>query len=53
VYATFIVALVFVPVLTMSGVQGRLFAPLGWTCILGACPSIPQDGGNRANGIGT
>ncbi|MGH9663449.1 MAG: efflux RND transporter permease subunit, partial [Bryobacteraceae bacterium] len=31
VYATFIVALVFVPVLTMSGVQGRLFAPLGWT----------------------
>ena len=29
VYATFVVALVFVPVLTMSGVQGRLFGPLG------------------------
>jgi len=28
VYATFVVALVFVPVLSMSGVQGRLFAPL-------------------------
>src|SRR5882724_2616797 len=27
VYATFIVALVFMPVLLMSGVQGRLFAP--------------------------
>ncbi len=29
VYATFVVVLVFVPVLTMSGIQGRLFAPLG------------------------
>jgi Cu/Ag efflux pump CusA len=29
VYATFVVALVFLPVLTMSGIQGRLFAPLG------------------------
>ena len=29
VYATFIVALVFVPVLTLSGVAGSLFAPLG------------------------
>ncbi len=28
VYATFIVTLVFLPVLTMSEVQGRLFAPL-------------------------
>jgi CzcA family heavy metal efflux pump len=40
VYATFIVALVFVPVLTMSGVQGRLFAPLGWTCILAILASL-------------
>jgi len=29
VYATFIVALVFVPLLTLSGVAGKLFAPLG------------------------
>jgi CzcA family heavy metal efflux pump len=29
VYATFAVILVFVPVLTMSGLAGRLFAPLG------------------------
>lgn len=40
VYATFIVALVFVPVLTMSGVQGRLFAPLGWTYILAILASL-------------
>jgi CzcA family heavy metal efflux pump len=29
VYATFAVVLVFVPILTMTGVAGRLFAPLG------------------------
>lgn len=29
VYATFAVILVFVPVLTMSGLAGRIFAPLG------------------------
>ena len=29
VYATFIVAVVFLPVLTMSGLQGRFFGPLG------------------------
>ncbi|MCX6355031.1 MAG: efflux RND transporter permease subunit [Candidatus Aureabacteria bacterium] len=29
VYATFAVAFVFVPVLTMSGLAGRLFSPLG------------------------
>ena len=28
VYATFIVALVFLPVLMMSGIQGKLFSPL-------------------------
>src|SRR5205085_502848 len=28
VYATFIVALVFFPILTMSGIQGKLFTPL-------------------------
>ena len=40
VYATFVVALVFIPVLTMSGVQGRLFAPLGWTYILAILASL-------------
>lgn len=40
VYATFIVALVFIPVLTMSGIQGRLFAPLGWTYILAILGSL-------------
>ncbi|MBI3698111.1 MAG: efflux RND transporter permease subunit, partial [Acidobacteria bacterium] len=40
VYATFIVALVFLPVLTMSGIQGRLFAPLGWAYILATLASL-------------
>jgi CzcA family heavy metal efflux pump len=40
VYATFIVALVFVPVLAMSGVQGRLFAPLGLAYILATVASL-------------
>ncbi len=40
VYATFIVTLVFLPVLTMSGVQGRLFAPLAWAYILAIVASL-------------
>ncbi len=40
VYATFVVALVFLPVLTMSGVQGRLFAPLGAAYILAILASL-------------
>jgi CzcA family heavy metal efflux pump len=40
VYATFIVALVFLPVLRMSGVQGRIFAPLGWAYILAIMASL-------------
>ena len=40
VYATFVVALVFVPVLTMSGLQGRLFAPLGEAYILAIMASL-------------
>ncbi len=40
VYATFIVILVFLPVLTMSGIQGRLFAPLGWAYVLAILASL-------------
>ncbi len=40
VYASFIVALVFVPLLTLSGVAGRLFAPLGISYILAILISL-------------
>jgi CzcA family heavy metal efflux pump len=40
IYATFVVALVFLPVVTMSGVQGRLFAPLGAAYVLAILASL-------------
>jgi CzcA family heavy metal efflux pump len=40
VYATFVVALVFLPVLTMTGLQGRFFAPLGFAFILANLASL-------------
>ena len=40
VYASFIVALVFVPLLTLDGVAGRLFAPLGYAYILAILMSL-------------
>jgi CzcA family heavy metal efflux pump len=40
VYATFVVALVFLPVLTMSGIQGRFFTPLGVAFILANMASL-------------
>jgi CzcA family heavy metal efflux pump len=40
VYASFIVALVFVPLLTLSGVAGRLFSPLGFSYILAILMSL-------------
>lgn len=40
VYASFIVALVFVPLLTLNGVAGRLFAPLGISYILAILVSL-------------
>ncbi len=40
VYATFSVILVFVPILTMSGVSGRIFSPLGVTYIWAILASL-------------
>ena len=40
VYATFVVAMVFVPVLTMTGLQGRFFGPLGIAFILANLASL-------------
>jgi len=40
VYATFIVALVFLPILFLSGIQGRLFAPLGYAYVVATLSSL-------------
>lgn len=40
VYATFIVVVVFLPVLAMTGIQGKLFAPLAISCILAILASL-------------
>jgi Cu/Ag efflux pump CusA len=40
VFATIIVGIVFLPVLAMGGVQGRLFAPLGISFILATIASL-------------
>ncbi|MFC0401406.1 efflux RND transporter permease subunit [Paraburkholderia rhizosphaerae] len=40
VFATFIVVLIFLPVLTLTGVAGKLFAPLGVAYILAVLASL-------------
>lgn len=40
VFATGVVALVMFPVLTFSGVQGRIFAPLGWAYLSAVAASL-------------
>ena len=40
VYATFIVALIFMPVLTLTGLQGSFFAPLALSYILAILASL-------------
>ena len=40
VFATFVVMLIFLPVLTLSGVAGKLFAPLGTAYILAVLASL-------------
>ncbi|MFO0794890.1 MAG: efflux RND transporter permease subunit [Candidatus Brocadiaceae bacterium] len=40
VYATFTVLMVFIPILTISGVEGRLFAPLGIAYIVAFLASM-------------
>jgi CzcA family heavy metal efflux pump len=40
VYATFAVALIFIPVLTISGVAGKIFAPLGVAYIAAILASL-------------
>lgn len=40
VFATGVVALVMFPVLTLSGVQGRIFAPLGWAYLTAVVASL-------------
>ncbi len=40
VYATFVVALVFMPVLALTGVQGALFRPLGLAYVLAILASL-------------
>jgi CzcA family heavy metal efflux pump len=39
-YATFIVALVFLPIFSLSGLEGKIFSPLGWSYIVAIVASL-------------
>lgn len=40
VYATFVVALVFLPVFCLSGTEGKIFAPLGYAYVIATLSSL-------------
>jgi CzcA family heavy metal efflux pump len=40
IYATFIVALVFLPVFTLTGTEGRIFSPLGYAYVTATLSSL-------------
>jgi CzcA family heavy metal efflux pump len=39
-YATFIVALVFLPIFSLTGLEGKIFSPLGWSYVVAIVASL-------------